>query len=81
MSRAKVRQVPPDAATRRRIKDDLRCWSCAAEARLTFTPRKGLTASTEHLADCRAVSAENRAAGRLVHQVSPVLYETGHRDG
>lgn len=64
MSRIRLKHQQPDAATRRRIKDGLRCWSCAAEPKLSFAPRQGLTATITHLADCRVVPAEHRAAGR-----------------
>jgi hypothetical protein len=75
-NRRKLRQVAPDTAAREQIKTDLRCWQCAAEPKLSFTTKRGLAASIEHLADCRAVPAEHRAAGRLVHTVEPVVYRT-----
>lgn len=73
-NRRRLREVPPDAATRQRVKNDLRCWSCAAEPRLTFTTKRGLAASIEHLPDCSAVPDEHRATGRFVHTVEPVVY-------
>lgn len=74
-NRPKLRQRAPDRATQDRIKDDLRCWSCAAEPRLAFTSRRGLSATVDHLDGCRSVPAEQRAAGNLRHVTEPVLYE------
>lgn len=79
-NKPKLRKVPPDAATRQRIKDDLRCWSCAAEPRLSFTVKRGLAATIEHLPECSAVPPEHRATGRTVHTVSPILFKIGGAD-
>lgn len=74
-NRTRLRRVEPDAVTRARIKDDLRCWSCAAEARLSFTVKRGLSAQIDHLPDCPAVPAEHRAAGRTTRVTEPVLWQ------
>lgn len=78
-NKIRIRRREPGRAELDRVREDLTCPDCQATPRLSFSPRKGLAAAVPHAPECRAVPAGQRAAGRTVYRVSPVVidYEIG----